>query len=125
MAEDAAHRTAGPWRVHPRQDRGVGVIIGTYVDDDALVAEAFTSIRPLDHRVIGDAEANAEYIVRACNAYERLASAAESAAESIEYVHRLLEGSEYALPAAETLGAAAAELRAALEEPTPPGARPR
>ena len=75
--------------------------------------------------MIGDAEANAQFIVRACNAYDRLVAAAESAAESIEYVRGMLEGSEYAQPARETLDAAAAELRAALEEPLPPGVRPR
>lgn len=123
MPESAPHRTAGPWRVHPRQDRGVGVIIGTYADDDALVAEALTSIRRLDHRVIGDAEANAEYIVRACNMHDRLIAAAESAAESIEYVRAMLGEAEYARPALETLDSAAAELRAALEEPRLPPTR--
>ncbi len=123
MADDAPHRTAGPWRIQPRQDRGVGVIIGTLVDDDALVAEAYTSIRLLDHRAIGDAEANAEFIVRACNMHERLVTAAESAAESIEYVRGMLAEVEFARPALETLDAAAAELRAAIEQPRTPPAR--
>lgn len=109
-------RTAGPWRVQPDQRRGgAGVVIGTLVDDDALVAEAYTSIR-LDRRVIGDASENAEFIVRACNAHDALLLAAENARESIEYVLEQLAGSDYARPAINTLAAVAAELRVAVEE---------
>ncbi len=113
MTAHNPRRTAGPWRVHPDQSRGVGVVIGTLADDEALVAEAYTSIRR-DRRVIGDAEANAEFIVRACNSRDHLVDAVESAVESIEYVAQLLAGRDDARPAGETLRAAAAELRAAL-----------
>jgi hypothetical protein len=116
MTEEQPRRTAGPWRVQPDQRRGgAGVVIGTLVDDEALVAEAYTSIRP-DKRVIGDADANAEFIVRACNAHDRLLQAAENASESIEYVVGLLAESDYARPAVETLSAVASELIAAVED---------
>ena len=115
MTEEQPHRTASPWRVHPDQSRGVGVVIGTLADDQALIAEAYTSIR-LDKRVIGEADANAEFIVRACNAHDALLLAAENARESVEYVLEQLAGSDYARPALDTLTAVVAELRGAVEQ---------
>ena len=116
MTEEQPRRTAGPWRVQPDQRRGgAGVVIGTLADDDALVAEAYTSIRR-DKRVIGDGDANAEFIVRACNAHDALLRAAESASESVDYVVGLLAESDYARPAIDTLTAVAAELRVAVEQ---------
>ena len=125
MPENSPHRTAGPWRVHPRQDRGVGVIIGTYVDDDALVAEAMTSMRLLDH---GDRRRRGERPVHRAR-LQRLQPPGgrhrECRRERRGCLARDAEGGDYAQPARETLDAAAAELRAALEEPLPPGVRPR
>lgn len=110
MTTETQQHTPGPWRAEWLDDLdgwimdGAGNYLATIVteDDDGFLVPA------------AEQEANARFIVQACNSFEELLAAAKLSLEELEYLHKRLGLSPCA---------ASVDLRKAIAKATSPQAR--
>lgn len=91
MATDVNH-THTPWKITgpssgkgTHDDGGDYAIVEAETGNNYIVAEAFSKV---DHGIRYPAEANAKFIVRACNCHDALVKACQRLMENMEEIYR-------------------------------------